>query len=49
MMLEGRTLTPSEALSVGLVHRLAPAASLRAMATEAAQRLARRSPEAVGR
>jgi enoyl-CoA hydratase/carnithine racemase len=47
MMLEGRTLTPSEALSVGLVHRLALAASLRALATEAALRLARRAPEAV--
>ena len=47
MMLEGRTLTPAEALSVGLVHRLAPAASLRGMAIEAAHRLARRSPEAV--
>jgi enoyl-CoA hydratase/carnithine racemase len=47
MMLEGRVLTPEEALSVGLVHDLAPAASLRALATEAAHRLARRSPEAV--
>ena len=47
MMLEGRTLTPAEALSVGLVHRLAPAASLRGMAIEAAHCLARRSPEAV--
>jgi enoyl-CoA hydratase len=47
MMLEGRTLTPGEAQSVGLVHRLAPAASLREMATDAAHRLARRSPEAV--
>jgi len=47
MMLEGRTLTPAEARSVGLVHGLAPAASLRAAATDAAQRLARRSPQAV--
>jgi enoyl-CoA hydratase len=47
MMLEGRTLTAAEAQSVGLVHRVAPAASLRAVATEAAHRLARRSPEAV--
>jgi enoyl-CoA hydratase len=47
MMLEGRTLTPAEAHSAGLVHGLAPADSLRAAATEVAQRLARRSPEAV--
>jgi enoyl-CoA hydratase len=47
MMLEGRILTPAEAQSVGLVHRIAPAASLRELATEAAHRLARRSPEAV--
>jgi enoyl-CoA hydratase len=47
MMLEGRTLTPAEAQSVGLVHGIAPAASLRAVATDAAHRLARRSPEAV--
>jgi enoyl-CoA hydratase len=47
MMLEGRTLTPAEAQSLGLVHRIAPAASLRALATDAAHRLARRSPEAV--
>jgi enoyl-CoA hydratase len=47
MMLEGRTLTPAEARSVGLVHHIAPAASLRAVATEAAHRLARRSPAAV--
>ena len=47
LMLEGRTLTPAEAHAVGLVHRLAPAASVRALATEAAHRLARRSPHAV--
>jgi enoyl-CoA hydratase len=47
MMLEGRTLTPADAYSLGLVHGLAPAESLRATATEAAHRLARRSPEAV--
>jgi len=47
MMLEGRTLTPAEAESAGLVHRLAPPTSLRAMATEAAHSLARRSPKAV--
>jgi enoyl-CoA hydratase len=47
MMLEGRTLTPAEAQSIGLVHGLAPATSLRAAATEAAGRLARRSPQAV--
>jgi enoyl-CoA hydratase/carnithine racemase len=47
MMLEGRTLSPHEALSMGLVHRITPVASLRATATEAAHRLARRSPEAI--
>jgi enoyl-CoA hydratase len=47
MMLEGRTLSPAEAQALGLVHRVAPAASLRKVATEGAQRLARRSPEAV--
>jgi enoyl-CoA hydratase len=47
MMLEGRTLTPAEAQSVGLVHRMVPAESLRAEATDAAHRLARRSPQAV--
>ncbi len=47
MMLEGRTLTAAEAQSLGLVHRTAPAASLRALATEAAHRLARRPPQAV--
>jgi enoyl-CoA hydratase len=47
MMLEGRTLTPTAAESVGLVHVLTPAKSLRDAATEAAHRLARRSPEAV--
>jgi enoyl-CoA hydratase/carnithine racemase len=46
MMLEGRTLAPAEARAVGLVH-CAPAESLRATAVAAAQRLARRSPEAV--
>jgi enoyl-CoA hydratase len=47
MILEGRTLTPAEAQSIGLVHRIAPAASLRAEATDAGHRLARRSPQAV--
>ena len=47
MMLEGRTLTPAEARSAGLVHRVASPGSLRALATEAAHRLARRSPAAV--
>jgi enoyl-CoA hydratase len=47
MMLEGRTLSPAEAQSFGLVHRLAPAASLREVGTHVANRLARRSPEAV--
>jgi enoyl-CoA hydratase len=47
MMLEGRTLTPAEAHSFGLVHGLAPASSLRAAATKAAHRLTRRSPQSV--
>jgi enoyl-CoA hydratase len=47
MVLEGRTLSPVEAHAAGLVHRIAPAASLRALATEVASRLARRSPPAV--
>jgi enoyl-CoA hydratase len=47
LMLEGRTLTPAEVCSLGLVHRLAPAGSVRSLAIEAAHRLARRSPEAV--
>jgi enoyl-CoA hydratase len=47
LMLEGRTLTPAEAHSLGLVHRLAPAASLRSLVIATAHRLARRSPEAV--
>jgi enoyl-CoA hydratase len=47
MMLEGRTLAPAEARAAGLVHRVAPAASLRAAAEEAAHRLGRRSPNAI--
>jgi enoyl-CoA hydratase len=47
MMLEGRTLTATDAQSLGLVHAVAPAESLRERAAEAAHRLARRSPAAV--
>jgi enoyl-CoA hydratase len=47
LILEGRTLTPADAYSLGLIHGLAPPASVRSLATEAAHRLARRSPEAV--
>lgn len=47
MILEGRTLTPTEAHSLGLVDRVAPAATLQQLAAEAAHRLARRSPQAV--
>jgi enoyl-CoA hydratase len=47
LMLEGRTLTPAEALESGLVHRLAPAAALREVATEAAHQFSRRSPPAI--
>jgi enoyl-CoA hydratase/carnithine racemase len=44
MMLEARTLTPEEALEVGLVHRVVPAERLLQEAAETAARMARRSP-----
>ena len=47
MMLEGRTLSPSEALEVGLVNRVVPPDRLLAEAIETGARMARRSPEAI--
>jgi enoyl-CoA hydratase/carnithine racemase len=47
MMLEGRTLTPREALAAGLVHRVVPPDRLAEESLAAAHRLARRSPVAV--
>jgi enoyl-CoA hydratase len=47
MMLEGRVLTPDEALEAGLVHRTAEPAQLLEEALATAARLARRSPVAV--
>ena len=47
MMLEGRTLTPGEALEAGLVHHVVDPARLMERAAETAARLARRSPVAV--
>jgi enoyl-CoA hydratase len=46
-MLEGRILTPQEALASGLVHQVVEPAVLAARAHETAERLARRSPVAV--
>jgi enoyl-CoA hydratase/carnithine racemase len=48
MMLEGRVLTPAEAVQQGLVHRAVPRAALMKEARATAERLARRSPTAVG-
>ncbi len=47
MMLEGRTLLPREAEEVGLVNRVVPADRLLEEAMKTAERLARRSPQAV--
>jgi enoyl-CoA hydratase len=47
MMLEGRVLTPEEALEAGLVHRTVEPAQLLDEAIATAARLARRSPAAV--
>ncbi len=47
MMLEGRTLLPREAEEVGLVNRVVPADRLLDEAMKTAERLARRSPQAV--
>src|SRR5204863_3294279 len=48
MMLEGRALSPDQALEFGLVHRVTEPGALLAEALSTAERLARRSPEAVG-
>jgi len=47
MMLEGRTLTPREALDAGLVQAVIPPDELTEVAIDTAERLARRSPEAI--
>jgi enoyl-CoA hydratase len=47
LMLEGRTLSPREAADAGLVHRVVAPERLREEATEAARRLARRSPQSI--
>jgi enoyl-CoA hydratase/carnithine racemase len=48
MMLEARALTPEEATEIGLVHRTAEPERLLGEALATAERLARRSPAAVG-
>jgi enoyl-CoA hydratase len=47
MMLEGRTLSPREALDHGLVQAVLPPEQLKDAAIRTAERLARRSPEAI--
>ena len=47
MMLEGRTLAPSEALDYGLVQAVLPPAELEEAAIQTGERLARRAPEAI--
>ncbi len=47
MMLEGRTLSPSEALDYGLVGAVVPADQVKEAAIRMGQRLATRSPEAI--
>jgi enoyl-CoA hydratase/carnithine racemase len=47
MMLEGRVLSPREALDAGLVQEVLPPAELEGAAVELGQRLAQRSPEAI--
>jgi len=47
MILEATALTPEQALEVGLVHAVHPAAELEARTAEAAARLARRAPGSV--
>jgi enoyl-CoA hydratase len=47
MMLEGRTLSPREALDHGLVQAVVPADQVEEAAVRMGERLARRSPEAI--
>lgn len=47
MMLEGRTLSPREALDHGLVQAVVPAEQVKDAAIRTGERLARRSPEAI--
>lgn len=47
MILEGRPLSPDEALEVGLVHRVVPEEDLLDEAWAAATRFARRAPESI--
>jgi enoyl-CoA hydratase len=47
MMLEGRTLSPREALDYGLVQAVLPPEQVKEAAIRTGQRLARRSPEAI--
>lgn len=47
MMLEGRTLSPREALDYGLVQAVVPADQIEEAAVRTGQRLAQRSPEAI--
>lgn len=47
MMLEGRTLSPREALDHGLVHAVVPLDQVKEAAVRTGERLARRSPEAI--
>jgi enoyl-CoA hydratase len=47
MMLEGRTLTPREALDYGLVHAVVPPEQVKEAAIRTGERLARRAPEAI--
>jgi enoyl-CoA hydratase len=47
MMLEGRTLSPREALDAGLVQAVVPPDQVKESAIRIGERLARRSPEAI--
>ena len=46
-LLEGRPFTPAQALALGLVNHVVPAANLMREALSLAERMARRSPQAV--
>ncbi len=47
MMLEGRTLSPREALNHGLVHAVVPPDQVKEAAIRTGERFARRAPEAI--